>query len=184
MRGPSILAVLLIIGSLTGNADETMSRDQVKATLFSIERAVVDLTNPLEPLHHKEFVSFRKSMSVSTAKTIVRLIQAGELNVTQSHIGIHALSGLPEETYWAMTSEMLSSKTKEEILSNVLLQPLPYGPSYANAYKNDDYRRVLLKLSEDIGVGKAIKAQLELILKGKAAKIYKDFRKHPERYGY
>jgi hypothetical protein len=33
MRGPSILTVLFIIGCLTGNSDETMSRDQVKATL-------------------------------------------------------------------------------------------------------------------------------------------------------
>jgi hypothetical protein len=184
MRGPSVFTVALTIGCFTGNADEPVSRDQVKATLISIERAVVDLTNPLEPLHHKEFVSFRKSMSLSIAKTIVGLIQAGELNVTQSHIGIHALSGLPEATYWAVTSEMLSSKTKEEILSNVLLQPLPYGPSYANAYENNEYRKALLKLREDIAVGKAIKAQVELILEGKAAKIYEEYRKHPDRYGY
>lgn len=181
----SLVATLyLLCGCDLVQCGQSTDNDPVKNTILSIQKEVVDLTAPVEPLYCKTFLTARKSMSKETAEQIIKLIQHGDLTVTQSEIGVLLLSGLPERVYWKSTEQLLTTTTPEGILETILNQPLPYGPSYANAYKEEKYSKILLELKNDKNCSRELKPILDLILSGKASKIYEDYLKHPDKYGY
>src|SRR5262249_50840316 len=135
-----ITIAVSLLTMLTGLALAEDADAQMKATITSIEKVVVDLTNPLELLQCREFLRVRKSLSKDGASTIVKLISGGNLSTTQSLIGVHLLSGLDEKSYWDVTEPLLSPKTPKIILKSVLIQPFPYGPGFANAFQNKIYQ--------------------------------------------
>jgi hypothetical protein len=163
---------------------QLQNQEDVKAAIISIQKQIVDLTNPLEPFDCREFIMLRKSIHKKTCRQIVRMIKNGELTTTQSEIAIGILTGLPEADYCEVTSVLLSPKIPGEILHSVLDMPLPYGPCYANSYNDEIYRSMLLKLKTNKATSNEVKLILSSILSGEAAKTYKNYLKHPDQYGY
>lgn len=181
--GSFILLLLLVVIRPACGENQT-NRDDVKAEIIVIQEQVVDLTNPLEPLFNKQFLKMRKSMSASTARKIVGLIEKGDLTPTQSDIAVLLLSNLDQQIYWHVTQELLTTNTDNEALDTLLIPPLPYGPGYANSYKYEFYYKKLLALKAIRQWGCAVKSDLDLVLSGEASCIYADYLKHPDKYGY
>ena len=167
-------------------ADQSTNSDQIKIknTIVAIQNQVEDLTDPLEPLFCKEFVAARKSMSRNTAVQIVKLIRQRALTTVQSDIGVLLLSGLNERTYWVVTEQLLTTNTEDEVLDSILNPPLPYGPGYANSFKVQVFYKKLHALEAAAQCGPSAKVDLNMILSGEASRIYADYLKHPDRYGY
>jgi hypothetical protein len=183
------LALGLIFPNINISGQQLTGQQEVKAAIISIQKEIVDLTNPRDAFNCKQFVSLRQSISAETGKQIVLLIKDNQLTDNQSQIGICLLAGLPETNYWEATAVLLSTNTPEDILYNVLGMPLICGSGFANAYTNETYKVTLLRLKMDFAsktdsVSKGIESILNSILSGEAAKIYRDYLKHPERYGY
>lgn len=176
--------LFLTCGSDLAQRGRAMSDDAIKGTILSVQIEVGDLTNPAEPLNCKRFLAARKSMSKETARQIVKLIERGALTNTQSEIAVLLLSSLPEAIYWRITEPLVVAKTEQDVLKAVLLPPLPYGPGYANAFREDDYSNKLVDLRDDPKCARELKAILDLILSRRASKIYRDYLKHPGLYGY
>jgi hypothetical protein len=175
-----LLFILLSLNAVrTAYGEDQTNQDKVKAEIISIQKQVVDLTNPLEPLFDKQFVAMRKSMSVGTAKKIVELIESGSLAPMQSDIAVLLLSGLDQQIYWHFTESLLSTNIDGDTLDDLLSPPFPYGPGYANAFRFKEYKDKLLALKE-----KRPDQNLDLILSGEASRTYLDYLKHPEKYGY
>lgn len=162
---------------------QSMSHEEVKAAIISMQKKIVNLTYSLEPFNCKEFVSLRKQISKDTGEQVVRLIKDRQLTEVQSDIGICLLTGLDETNYWAVTASLLSTNTPDEALGDIINPTLPYGPGFANAYTNENYKILLERLKANT-TSKLIRTKLELIVSGESAKIYRDFVKHPERYNY
>lgn len=168
-------------------ADQT-NHIPIKEIIVSIQKEIVDLTNPLEPLHCKQFLTIRKSMSESTAQQIVQLIRQGDLTLTQADIGVLLLSGLKEQTYWVVTEPLLTTNTENDVLDDLLSPPFPYGPGYANTYRIEFIKKRLLQLKEQrLGNTNSISYLNDIIdftLSGENSKAYADYLKHPDAYGY
>lgn len=159
---------------------QTTNDVQIKDVIVSIQKEIVDLTNPLEPLFNRQFVATRKVMTEKTARQIVQLIRQGVLtNDTQADVGVLLLSGLKERSYWIVTQPLLTTNTNPEVLHSVLDPPFPYGLGYANTYKIPWYRNRLLHLKAQRPDG-----DFDLILSGEDAKDYADYLKNPQKYGY
>jgi hypothetical protein len=165
-------------------AGQPTNSNQIKNTIISIQYQVTDLTDPLLPFFCKDFIAARNSMSMSNAVQIVELIRQGNLSPVQSDIGVLLLSGLDEHTYWVVTEQLLNTNTDESVLDDLLGPPMPYGPGYANAYKNGALYKKLAGLKAAREWGSAVEADLNLILSGEASGIYTDYLKHPAKYGY
>jgi hypothetical protein len=178
------VALCLACSGEPAQEGKTMDKESIKSTILSIQKQIVDLTNPVEPFNCKEFVIIRKSMSRNTAERIVQLIEHGELTTAQSEIGVLLLSGLPENINWQTTSPLVNISTHEDVISALLLPPLPYGPGYANSYTNEAYVQKLRELRGDRRCGTELKRILDLILNGNASSIYSNYLKHPDQYGY
>ena len=184
-----LLALGLIFLNINMPGQQLTSQQEVKAAIISIQKEVVDLTNPRDAFDNKQFVSLRKSISRETGKQIVLLIKDHQLTDNQSQIGICLVAGLAETNYWEATAVLLSTNTPEDILYNVLGMPLICGSGFANAYTNETYKVILLRLKMDFAsktdaISKGIENILDSILSGEAAKIYRDYLKHPDQYGY
>jgi hypothetical protein len=173
----ALLCLFCNINSVRG--DQATTNLPIKQAIVSIQERIVDLTNPLDPLYDKQFVSLRKSMSENNAKQIVELIRHGNLTTTQADIGALLLSGLKEQTYWVVTEPLLTTNTDEQILEDILSPPFPYGPGYANTYKIEYFRKRLVLLKTE-----RPDSTFDLILSGYDSKTYADYLKHPHAYGY
>jgi len=180
----SILMLCLIYSSNPAQCSELMDTNLIKSEILSVQKEVVDLTNPVEPLNSKTFLAIRKAMSEAIAGQIIEMVRQEDLTNTQAEIGVLLLSKLPEETYFRITEQLITTNTEEGILDLLLMPPLPYGPGYANAYKNDKYKNRLAEIRDNTKCGQELKATLDLILSGKASHIYADYLKHPDQYGY
>jgi hypothetical protein len=158
--------------------------DPIEATITSIQKEIGDLTNLVEPLNSKTFLAARKSMTKATAEQIIKLIQQKRISGTQSEIGVLLLSGLPEDIYLNTTRPLVAASTQEDVLKDLLMPPLPYGPGYANACKEPKFKEVLVGLKTNAACGKEVKTVLDLIISGEASRIYSNYRRHPDQYGY
>jgi hypothetical protein len=150
---------LLCINPVCGA--QTTNDVQIKEVIVSIQKQIVDLTNPLEPMFNAKFTAARNAMTEQTARQIVELIRQGVLTNTEADLGVLLLSGLKEQTYWVVT------------------EPFPYGPGYANTYKIEWYKNRLLQLK-----AQKPNTDFDFILSGEDAKSYADYLKHPDKYGY
>lgn len=158
--------------------------DPIEETIASIQKEIGDLTNPVEPLNSKAFLAARRSMTKETAERIIKLIQQNRISGTQSEIGVLLLSGLPEDIYLNTTRPLVVVSTQGDVLKDLLMPPLPYGPGYANACKKPEFKEVLVGLKTNAACDKEVKTALDLIISGEASRIYSDYRKHPDQYGY
>lgn len=170
---------LCVLGNISLAPGAQTNDVPIKGIIISIQQDVGDLTARLDPLHVKQFVDARKTMSQKTAKEIVGLIRRGELTTTQADIGIYLLSGLKEQTYWVVTQPLLTTNTENEVFDTVLNPPFPYGPGYAHTYKIEFIRKRLLQLKEQ-----RPDYNLDLILSGENSRDYADYLKHPDAHGY
>jgi hypothetical protein len=180
---PLLVLELVFFTNNKAFGQQATNQWDIKFEIVSIQGKIGDLTDSMEPFRCKEFVLLRKSMSTEAGKQIVLLIKDHQLTTLQSEIGLCLLSGLAETNYWETTKPLLSTNTSEEVLYNILGMPMPYGPCFANAYTNEKYRAVLMQLKADT-TSKMIKMSLDFILSGEAANTYRDYLKHPARYGY
>jgi hypothetical protein len=178
-----LITISLYISSLPLYGQPT-NDDSIRATIVFVQEEIVDLTNPLEPLNCKKFVAARRSLTQETADQIVKLIQHGNLSNTQSEIGALLLSGLPEDNYLKTTKQLIAATTQEEVLNTLLMPPLPYGPGYANACKENELKTMLVALRSNPACSQEVKAVLDFIMSGKASSNYSDYKKHPDQYGY
>jgi len=160
-------------------ADQATNDIQIKSIIVSIQKEIVDLTDPVEPLYDAQFVATRKAMTEGTARQIVKLIHQGDLTTTQAEIGVLLLSSLKQQTYWVVTEPLLTTNTEEEVLDTVVSPPFPFGPGYANTYKIEYFKERLLQLKTQ-----RPDDNLDLILSGEDSRGYSDYLKHPHAYGY
>jgi len=181
-RHVTIVALLCLLGhSNPVRAQQATNEAQIKDVIVSIQNDIVDLTDPLEPLHNAQFVAMRKGMTEKNAREIVQLIRRGILTNTQADIGVLLLSGLKERTYWVVTIPLLTTNIDAYALQDVLDPPFPYGPGYADTYKIEWFKKRLLVLE---GRDTEIAPEIELILSGEDSRDYADYLKHPGKYGY
>ncbi|MFO1511501.1 MAG: hypothetical protein U1F83_01075 [Verrucomicrobiota bacterium] len=179
----TVLVAISFLEFASANGQE-MKQETTKATILLIEKEVRDLTTVSDLLRSTNFQHLRKSVSKELGKEIVALIRERQLSVGQSQIALHILSGLSDEHYWDVTEPLLKAEVDERILSDVLLQSLPFGPCYANANKSTKYYKILDALGRDKSLSENTKAKLSLILDGRAAEIYRAFLKDPRKYGH
>jgi hypothetical protein len=168
---------LLCINPVCGA--QTTNDVQIKEVIVSIQKQIVDLTNPLEPMFNAKFTAARNAMTEQTARQIVELIRQGVLTNTEADLGVLLLSGLKEQTYWVVTEPLLTTNTDWEVMGTLLCPPFPYGPGYANTYKIEWYKNRLLQLK-----AQKPNTDFDFILSGEDAKSYADYLKHPDKYGY
>jgi hypothetical protein len=180
-----ILALLFSICAFTPPSADGATNDarQIKESIVTIDKEVVDYTESTVLLRNDQFLSVRKSLSDENAKSIVELIQKRALTLGQSFVGIGLLSGLPEERYWKIAAPLLSTETNYMILSDILMSALPYGPGFANSIKDKTYRDLLGRLKQE-SKDEKIKNILDLILSGKASKAYQRFTRNPEAFRF
>jgi len=163
---------------------QPMQDDSIKSTILSVQKEIVDLTDPVEPLRCKKFVAARTLMTSETAEQIIKLIQQGSLSGTQSEIGVILLSGLPEAAYLKTTEQLIAPTTQKDVLNALLMPPLPYGPGHANSCGKEDFKKKLVALKNNPACSRSVKTILDLIISGKALDTYSDYKEHPDRYGY
>jgi len=173
---------LICIGEL--NAADANSVADTRSAILAIEKSIGDLTDSTVLLRCEAFLSFRRSVTEEKATEIVCIIQSRELKGDAASIGILAAQFLPEERFRIVTMPLLSSRTEELVLRDILMPPPPYGPGYAHSITNAACKKKLTALKNDPETYGSIKGIIDLMLSGEGKRLYSKFKRDPEEFNW